>query len=101
MNQNDPDLISALSDFKKGGWVIAMLGSLGMFARLVLTEEKFILFVWIRKIIAGGIVGMMAYFAMYGSDIAPIYKSIIYSISGSIAPEIWEFVKNRFKKETK
>jgi hypothetical protein len=101
MNSTDPDLIGAIQDFKKGGWVIALLGALGMFARLILTEEKYSFFVWLRKIIAGGIVGVLAYFALYGTDIAPIYKSVIYSISGSLAPEIWEFVRRKFKKETK
>lgn len=101
MSPTDPDLAGALNDFKKGGWVIGMLGAMGMFARLVFTEEEYSFFVWVRKIIAGGIVGVLAYFMLYGTSIDPLYKSVIYSISGSIAPEIWEFVKKRFKKETK
>jgi len=101
MNPTDPDLAGAIQDFKKGGWVIDMLGAMGMFARLILTEEKYSFFGWVRKIIAGGIVGVLAYFALYGTSIDPLYKSVIYSISGSISPEIWEFVKRKFKKETK
>lgn len=101
MNSSDPDLIGAIQDFKKGGWVIMLLGGLGMLARLILTEEKYSFIVWLRKIIAGGIVGVLCYFALYGADIAPIYKSVIYSISGSLAPEMWDFVKRKFKKETK
>lgn len=97
MNSTDPDLLGAIQEFKKGGWVIALLGSMGMLARLILTDEKYSFFVWLRKIIAGGIVGVLAYFALYGTDIEPIYKSVIYSISGSLAPEIWEFVKRKFK----
>ena len=100
MSPTDPDLAGAIQDFKKGGWVIALLGSLGMFDRLILTDVKYNFFIWLRKIIAGGIVGVLAYFALYGTDIDPLYKSVIYSISGSLAPEIWEFIKRRFKKET-
>lgn len=99
MNQTDPDLLGAIQDFKKGGWVIALLGSLGMFARLVITNEKYSFFVWLRKIIAGGITGVIAYFALYGTDIDPLYKSVIYSISGSIAPEIWDYLRRRIKKK--
>ena len=101
MSSNDPDLIGAIQDFKKGGWVIALLGSLGMFARLVLTEEKYSFFIWLRKIIAGGIIGVIAYFALYGTSIDPLYKSVIYSISGSFAQEIWEFIKLKIKKLNK
>ena len=99
MNSTDPDLLGAIQEFKKGGWVIALLGSMGMLARLILTDEKYSFFVWLIKIIAGGIVGVLAYFALYGTDIDPLYKSVIYSISGSLAPEIWEFVKRKFKRQ--
>ena len=101
MNSPDPDFANAIQDFKKGGWVIALLGSLGMLARLILTNEEYRFFVWLRKIIAGGIVGVLAYFALYGTSIDPLYKSVIYSISGSIAPEAWNLIKSKFKKETK
>lgn len=101
MSPTDPDLANALQDFKKGGWVIALLGAMGMFARLILTEEKYSFCVWLRKIIAGGIVGVLAYFALYGTNIDPLYKSVIYSISGSLAPELWDYLKNKLKKQTK
>lgn len=70
-----------------------------MFARLVITNEKYSFFVWLRKIIAGGITGVITYFALYGTDIDPLYKSVIYSISGSIAPEIWDYLRRRIKKK--
>jgi hypothetical protein len=98
MANPDPNIVNAVQDFKKGGWVIALLGAMGMFARLVVTDEKYSFGVWLKKIIAGGIVGVLAYFALYGSDIDPLYKSVIYSISGSLAPEIWEFLKRKLKK---
>jgi hypothetical protein len=101
MNPNEPDIIGAIQDFKKGGWVIGALGALGMLARLIVTNEKYSFCIWIRKIIAGGIVGVLAYFALYGTNIDPLYKSVIYSISGSIAPEVWEYIKNKFKQKTK
>lgn len=101
MSSPDPDFANAIQDFKRGGWVIALLGCLGMLARLILTNEEYKFFVWLRKIVAGGIVGVLAYFALYGTDIDPLYKSVIYSISGSVAPEAWILIKSKFKKETK
>jgi hypothetical protein len=86
----DPDLTRAAADFKEGGWLVALLGALGMVARMILTDERQPVVVWIKKIIAGGIVGVLMYFALHGSNIDPLYKSILFSISGAIAPDIFE-----------
>lgn len=86
----DPDLGKAAVDFKEGGWIVALLGALGMVARMILTNEKQTAVVWVKKIIAGGIVGVLMYFALHGSKIDPLYKSILFSVSGAIAPDIFE-----------
>lgn len=100
MNPQDTDIVQVMEEFKKGGWIMAVLGSAGMLARLILTDEKYSFFIWLRKIIAGGITGVIVYFALYGLTIDPIYKSVLCSISGSIAPELFDFVKRKVKKET-
>jgi len=84
-----------IEDFKKGGWIIAILGGMGMFARLILTNEKYAFFVWFRKILAGAIVGVICYFALYGLEINLIYKSMFYSMSGAIAPELFEILRKK------
>lgn len=86
----DPDLTRAAADFKSGGWLVALLGALGMAARMILTDERQPVVVWVKKIVAGGIVGVLMYFALHGSSIDPLYKSILFSISGAIAPDIFE-----------
>ena len=86
----DPDLTRAAADFKSGGWLVALLGALGMAARMILTDERQPVVVWVKKIVAGGIVGVLMYFALHGSNIDPLYKSILFSISGAIAPDIFE-----------
>lgn len=93
MNPDDQSLAMLAEEFKKGGWIMAILGGLGMLARLILTNERYSLFVWVRKIIAGGIVGVLAYFAMHGTEMAEIYKSVACSICGSMAPELFEFLR--------
>lgn len=95
MTPDDQSINALVEEFKKGGWIMAVLGGLGMLARLILTNERYSFFIWLRKIIAGGIVGVLAYFAMYGMDVAEIYKSVICSICGSIAPELFEFIRKR------
>lgn len=95
MNPDDQSLALLAEEFKKGGWIMAILGGLGMLARLILTNERYSFFIWLRKVIAGGIVGVLAYFAMYGMDVAEIYKSVACSICGSLAPELFEFLRKR------
>ena len=94
---NENDIVTMLEEFKKGGWIMAILGSLGMLARLILIDEEYNFFIWLRKIIAGGITGVIVYFALYGTTIEPIYKSVICSISGSVAPELFKIVRDKIK----
>lgn len=101
MNPNDPDFSQLLIEFKKGGWVMAVLGGLGMLARMILTKAKYNTWVWIRNIIAGGIVGVLCYFALYNTSIDPLYKSVLCSISGSIAPELFELLRKKLIKQFK
>jgi hypothetical protein len=86
----DPDLSQALADFKRGGWIVAILGGLGMTARLIFSNEQNKTVIWIKKIFAGVITGVIMYFALHGTSIDPLYKSILYAVSGSIAPELFE-----------
>lgn len=93
---NDNGLETLLEEFKKTGWLFAILGGIGMLARLILTEEKYHTFRWFRMVIAGAIVGVICYFALYNADIDPFYKSVLCSISGSFAPELFEYVRKKF-----
>ncbi|NDB82261.1 MAG: hypothetical protein EB127_05910 [Alphaproteobacteria bacterium] len=95
----DNNLDELLQQFKKGGWIMAILGGAGMLARLILTDAKYDTWIWIRKIIAGGITGIICYFALYGLDIDPIYKSVMCSMSGAIAPELFEILRNKLIKK--
>lgn len=93
--QDNESIASIVEEFKRGGWIMAILGGIGMLARLILTNERYSFFIWFRKIIAGGIVGVLAYFAMYGMDVAEIYKSVLCSIFGSLSPELFEIIRKR------
>lgn len=99
MSPVDPSLLETAEDFKKGGWIVAVLGALGAVARLIITEEKFKGVIWIRKAIAGAIVGTLVYFGIDHATLDPMYKGIIYSSSGALAPDIFEWLKRRFIKE--
>jgi hypothetical protein len=50
--------------------------------------------------LAGAIVGTLVYFGINFAPIDPIYKGIIYSSSGALAPDLFEWIKSKFIKET-
>lgn len=100
MSPVDPSIIETAEDFKKGGWIVAVLGALGAIARFIITEERFRWVVLLRKGIAGSFVGTLVYFGINYAPIDPIYKGIIYSSSGALAPDIFEWIKSKFIKET-
>lgn len=101
MSPVDPSLLETAEDFKKGGWMVAVLGALGAIARLIITEEKWQAIIWVRKALAGAIVGTLIYFAINQAQIDPLYKGIIYASCGALAPDIFEWLKRKFIKQTK
>ena len=69
-----------------------------MLARMLLTDEHHPIIFWIRKIVAGAIIGIIAYFALYGTNISGLYKSIILSTAGAGSPELMDVIRNRYSK---
>lgn len=95
---NDDRLIQTLDDLKKGGWFVVVLGALGALLRLLLSEEIPKAVDWFRRILAGSIMGLLAYFAIHGL-IDPVYEAMAYSISGAVANEATKFITSRFKRK--
>jgi len=98
MSPIDPNLIDTAQEFKKGGWIVAVLGALGAIARLIITEERFFWVVWVRKALAGAIVGTLVYFAINHTELDAMYKGIVYSSAGALAPDIFEWLKRKVTK---
>lgn len=90
-----------VDEFKRAGWIMGVLAALGMIARLVLTNEKFKLFVWFRKAMAASIIGILVHFGLVEIDMSEMYKSVTCAISGSFAPELFEFVKDKVLSKLK
>jgi hypothetical protein len=91
MTPPDNNLLQTAEELKKGGWIVAMLGALGALCRLLLAKEDVPWWLWVRRIIAGGIVGVLCYFAVHGK-VEPLYEAIIYSCCGSATPELIQLV---------
>lgn len=94
----DPDFGASLDDFKRGGWIVSVLGGAGMLARLLLDDEHHPVMFYVRRILAGSIVGVVCYFALHGQDIDGIKKAIIMATSGAFSPELIEQLRKRYSK---
>ena len=98
---NPDDYAQALVEFKKGGWIVALLGGLGVLVRWLLSEEDHGPTYWIRRIVAGSLVGFVAYFALYSVEMDGVYKSIILSTSGAFSPELFEYARQKLNATLK
>jgi hypothetical protein len=97
MSSPDPDFAQAAIDFKKGGWIVSLLGLAGAMVRLLLADKPHHWVVWLKHAIAGGLTGVVVYFALHGTDIDPLYKSVILSSCGAVAPRLFEVVDNKLR----
>lgn len=96
MSSPEDRLIQTLEDLKKGGWIVVVLGGAGALLRLLLSKESPKLIEWIRRILAGAVMGLLCYFAIHGL-IDPVYEAIAYSISGAVANEITKVITSKVK----
>lgn len=95
---SDPDFAAAAVEFKRGGWIVSILGGAGMIARLLLDDTEHPVIFWIKRIIAGAIVGCLCYFALWNTPLSGIQKSIILSTAGAGSPELMAWVKRKFSR---
>lgn len=93
----DDRLLTTLEDLKKGGWLVAVLGALGALLRLLLSSETHKAVDWVRRILAGAVMGLLAYFAIHGL-IDPVYEAITYSTCGAVANEVVKLITSRIKR---
>lgn len=99
--QNEPSFASALDEFRRGGWIVAVLGAMGVIVRFVFTNQKYRFLVLGRMAFAGSCMGCITFFALYGSGIPQLYYSILCSCSGAMAPQLLEALGRMLEKKTR
>jgi hypothetical protein len=98
MTPPDPDFAQAAADFKRGGWIVSLLGLAGAMIRMLLSDERTKWVCWVKNGIAGGLTGVLVYFALHGSEIDPLYKSVLLSSSGAVSPLLFQFIDEKVRR---
>jgi hypothetical protein len=79
---------SLIKEFMDGGWIIPVIGSAAMLARLLSAQKKIGVIEYFKKITAAAIASSIAWFILEQTDISSLYKAICYGVIGVISPEI-------------
>ncbi len=96
---------SILKEFLAGGWIIVLLGTATMFARILVDEEKNTICQALKKIVSAAILTTVVWSFIRDVDMGDLHKALIYGVVGAISPEILQgivklgksFAKNPFR----
>jgi hypothetical protein len=79
---------SLIKEFLEGGWIIPVIGSSAMLARLLSSSKKVTLAEYFKKVLTAAIAATIAWFILEHIDVPSLYKAICYGVIGVISPEI-------------
>jgi hypothetical protein len=77
-----------LKEFITGGWIVSLVGGLGMLARLLLEGRKMTIIEYSRRILAAIICTSIAWFILEQIDVTSLTRAISYGITGVVSPEV-------------
>lgn len=83
----DPEK-SLIKEFLNEGWLIPLMGAVGMIARILTSNTRSTFYEQLKKIITAAIASGIAWFILEQTDISSLYKAITYGVIGVISPEI-------------
>lgn len=79
---------SILKEFIANGWVIVLLGTATMIARILVDEEKNSIIYNLKRIVSAVILTTVTWALIHGLDIPDLHEALIYGVVGVISPEI-------------
>jgi hypothetical protein len=79
---------SLIREFVNGGWVVPLVGALGMIARLMISPTKHSLLMFSRKVLSAAIASGIAWFVLDGAPFSDFVKAICYGVVGVVSPEV-------------
>lgn len=75
-------------EFLSGGWVVSLIGTLGMTARVLVSNKKISIVEFFRNIAAASICSGISWFILEQVEMASLTKAIVYGVVGVVSPEL-------------
>jgi hypothetical protein len=82
------ELNQILKEFISGGWIVTLVGAIGMAARLLVGKEKIGCVEQFKRIAAAAMCSTIAWFILEQMTVSSLTKAISYGIVGVISPEL-------------
>jgi hypothetical protein len=79
---------SLIREFINEGWVVPVIGALGMVARLLVNPTKHSCWEFVKKVLSAAIASGIAWFILDSAPFNDFTKAICYGVIGVISPEI-------------
>ena len=80
---------SILKEFIAGGWVIVVLGTATMFARILVDEEKNTICTSLKKIVSAAILTTVAWAFIRDMAMGDLHKALIYGVVGACVRHVY------------
>jgi hypothetical protein len=77
-----------LREFLSGGWIVSLIGTLGMTARILASGKKISIIEFFRNIVAASICSGISWFVLEQVEMASFTKAIVYGVVGVVSPEL-------------
>lgn len=90
----------AILAFKKGGWIVSLIGAAAMVGRLLIDDAADAN--WRRSakhILAAALFAIIAFFVTYQWEMSAINKAIIQGLTGALAPELVDWISANIKSK--
>jgi len=90
----------AILAFKKGGWIVSLIGAAAMVGRLLIDDAADAN--WRRSfkhIVAAALFAIIAFFVTYQWEMSAINKAIIQGLTGALAPELVDWITATIKQK--
>ncbi len=90
-----------LKEFITGGWVVALVGALGMLARNLMDGVSRSHLEHFKRILAAAICSTIAWFILEQVEVSSLTKAISYGVVGVVSPEILQAITTLSKRLAK
>lgn len=92
--------LTAIAEFKRGGWIVALIGAAAMVGRLLIDDAAHAsLWRSFRHVVAAAIFAIIAFFVTFQWQLSAINKAIVQGLAGALAPELVDWITGLLRKK--